>query len=147
MLSAQFGSALAPELFDVSVGAVVTEPDLPEPKSPTLFVTHVAEWSGHNYTTTRPRGSFIGVTFNFDATFVIPGDSKPYKFKAEIFRHAATHVLAKPNEPLPAKRRSIVVTAAPTSVTNITGFFHWWSGLSFLKLSTIAGLTMAGSSK
>jgi hypothetical protein len=40
---------------------------------------------------------------------------------------------------------SIVVTAAPTSVTNITGFFHMCTGLSFLKLSTIAGMTIAGS--
>ena len=43
------------------------------------------------------------------------------------------------------KNRSTVVTAAPTSVTNITGFFPMWTGLSFLKLSTIAGMTISGS--
>ncbi|HVJ92204.1 MAG TPA: hypothetical protein VM580_20530, partial [Labilithrix sp.] len=99
-LSSQFGSGLPPELFEVALGPVVAEPELPEPKSPTLFITHVPEWSGHNYTTTRPRGSYIGLTFNFEAIFVIPGDPKPYRFKSEIFRHAATHVLARPNEPL-----------------------------------------------
>lgn len=100
-LVAQFGSRLAPELFDVSVGALVTEPELPEPKVPTLFITHVAEWSGHNYTSHRPRGSYIGVHFHFEALFVIPGDPKPYKFKNEIFKHAATQVLNNPDEPVP----------------------------------------------
>ncbi|MBX3226813.1 MAG: hypothetical protein KIT84_38660 [Labilithrix sp.] len=92
-LAAQFDAGLAPELFEVTMGSVVTEPELPEPKVPTLFITHSAEWSGHNYTSSRPRGSYVGLNFNMDASFVIPGDAKPYKFKAEIFRHAATHVL------------------------------------------------------
>lgn len=67
---------------------------------PTLFITHVAEWSGHNYTANRPRGSYIGVQFGFEATFVIPGDPKPWKYKQEIFKHAATHVLNNPDEPM-----------------------------------------------
>jgi hypothetical protein len=99
-LVSQFSSGLAPELFEVAMGPIVTEPDLPEPKAPTLFVTHVAEWSGHNYTSSRPRGSYIGVQFNFEATFVIPGDAKPYKLKAEVFKHAATYVLNNPDEPM-----------------------------------------------
>ncbi len=99
-LVTQFGSGLAAELFELGVGPVVTDADLPEPKEPTLFVTHVAEWSGHNYTSTRPRGSYIGVQFNFEATFVIPGDAKPWKFSTQIFKHAATHVLNNPDEPM-----------------------------------------------
>lgn len=99
-LATQFDGGLAAELFEVAVGPIVTEADLPEPKAPTLFVTHVAEWSGHNYTSNRPRGSYIGVQFHFDASFVIPGEPKPYKFKAEIFKHAATHVLNNPDEPM-----------------------------------------------
>jgi len=99
-LATQLDAGLAPELFDVGIGPVVTEPELPEPKTPTLFITHVAEWSGHNYTSSRPRGSYIGVQFNFEAAFVIPGDPKPWKFKAEIFKHAATHVLNNPDEPM-----------------------------------------------
>jgi hypothetical protein len=99
-LTTQFDQGLADELFDFAVGPIVTEADLPEPKEPTLFITHVAEWSGHNYTSTRPRGSYVGINFNFEAVFVIPGDPKPYKYKAEIFRHAATHVL-KDEEPTP----------------------------------------------
>ncbi len=99
LLSTQFDAGLADELFEVSVGPLVTDADLPEPKEPTLFVTHVAEWSGHNYTSTRPRGSYVGLNFTLEAAFVIPGDPKPYKFKAEIFRHAATHALRE-DEPM-----------------------------------------------
>ena len=50
-------------------------------------------------------------------------------------------------ESLVKSRSSVVSAAAPTSVTNITGFFHMWKGLSFLKLSMIAGMTIAGSNK
>lgn len=99
-LSTQFDAGLAAELFDVELGALVTDADLPEPKDPTLFITHVAEWSGHNYTSNRPRGSYVGLNFIFEAAFVIPGDAKPYRYKAEIFRHAATHVLHKEDEPM-----------------------------------------------
>jgi hypothetical protein len=98
-LVSQFGSGLAAELFEVATGPIVTDTDLPEPKEPTLFISHVAEWSGHNYTSNRPRGSYIGVQFNFEAAFVIPGDAKPYKFKTEVFKHAATYVLNDPLEP------------------------------------------------
>lgn len=100
LLASKLDAGLGAELFDFGVGPVVAEADLPEPKAPTLFITHVAEWSGHNYTSNRPRGSYIGVQFNFDSSFVIPGDSKPFKFKTEIFRHAATHVLNNPDEPM-----------------------------------------------
>jgi hypothetical protein len=99
LLKSQLDAGLAAELFEVNVGPIVTDADLPEPKDPTLFVVHQPEWSGHNYTSSRPRGSYIGMNFNFEASFVIPGDAKPYKFKAEIFRHAATHVL-KEDEPM-----------------------------------------------
>ncbi len=40
---------------------------------------------------------------------------------------------------------STVVTAAPTMVTNMTGFLIITAGFSFLKESTNAGATMAGS--
>ena len=47
----------------------------------------------------------------------------------------------------PPVKSSTVVTAAPTSVTNITGFFTMWRGLSFLNESPIAGTTIAGSKR
>jgi hypothetical protein len=101
-LATQLGSGLSPELFEVGVGPAVTDGDLPEPKAPTLFVTHQVEWSGHMYTSNRPRGSYVGLQFNVEASFVIPGDAKPYKMRAEIFKHAATYVLNEPgSSPLP----------------------------------------------
>jgi hypothetical protein len=42
-------------------------------------------------------------------------------------------------------KMSTVVIAAPTSVTNMTGFLTMWTGFSFLKDSPIAGMTMVGS--
>lgn len=99
-LAAQLGSGLSPELFDVQVGPVVTDADLPAPKVPTVFVTHQVEWSGHTYTSSRPRGSYVGLQFNIDGAFVIPADASPYKTRAEIFKHAATYVLNEPGSPM-----------------------------------------------
>lgn len=98
-IATQLHTGFAPELFDVNVGPIVTEADLPEPKEPTLYIVHREEWSGHTYTSTRPRGNYVGMSFEYDATFVIPGDPKPFKLKAEVFRHAATQVL-KEDEPM-----------------------------------------------
>lgn len=100
MLVVEFDAGLTDELFDVGLGPLVTSADLPEVKVPTLFITHVAEWSGHNYKTNRPRGSYVGINFGFEAAFVIPGDPRPFKFKADIFKHAATHVLNNLDEPI-----------------------------------------------
>ena len=52
-----------------------------------------------------------------------------------------------PSRSAVAKNRSSVVTAAPTSVTNITGFFTMWTGLSLRKLSKIAGTTISRSNR
>src|SRR6266850_1970188 len=46
-----------------------------------------------------------------------------------------------------AKNNSTVVTRAPTSVTNMTGFLIMWRGLSFLKLSQTAGTMISGSNR
>src|SRR6516225_7882130 len=55
----------------------------------------------------------------------------------------------KPATPAPAKLSrtvSTVVTAAPTSTTNITGFFIMVRGFSLRTESAMARLTMGGSS-
>ncbi len=98
-LVAQFAAGLPPELFAIATGALVTDADLPDPKVPTLFITHDPEWSGHNYSSSRPRGAYVGIQFKFDASFAIPGDARPYKLSAEIFKHAATYVLVEPGSP------------------------------------------------
>lgn len=103
ILTTQIQAGLTPELFEVGSGAngPADNDVLPEVKAPTLFVSHVAEWSGHTYNSNRPRGTFIGIQFNFDASFVIPGDAKPYKTTAQVFRHAALNVLHE-DDSLPA---------------------------------------------
>src|ERR1035438_6510094 len=54
----------------------------------------------------------------------------------------------KPATPAPVARsrtvRSVVITA-PTSTTNMTGFFIMWRGLSLTSASVMARLTMGGS--
>lgn len=91
ILSTRLDAGLSAELFDVTMGTSLG-PDaetLPDVKVPTLFITHAAEWSGHSYVSQKPRGSYVGVLFPFDATFVIPGDAKQVKLKAEVFKIAA----------------------------------------------------------
>jgi hypothetical protein len=90
-LTARFDAGLSPELLDVSMGAQIpAEADaLPEVTVPTLFITHTVEWSGHSYVSQKPRGSYVGVVFPFEALFVIPGDPKPLKTKADIMKQAA----------------------------------------------------------
>lgn len=99
-LTTQLDAGLSPELFEVVEGAVVADGDLPDVKVPTLFVSHGAEWSGHSYVATKPRGSYVGIVFPFEATFVIPGDAKPYKFKNDIMKYAALGVLKEADPPL-----------------------------------------------
>ncbi|MCL2778515.1 MAG: hypothetical protein FWD73_10965 [Polyangiaceae bacterium] len=91
ILASRFEKGLSEEIFDFLQGAVVpTDVEmLPEVKVPTLFVTHAAEWSGHTYTTQKPRGTYVSIIFPFDAQFVIPGGAKPLKFRSDVFRAAA----------------------------------------------------------
>jgi hypothetical protein len=99
LLTARLDGGLSSELFDVTTGALVPDGGpLPEVTVPTLFVTHRQEWSGHAYASTMPRGSYVGVTFFFDATFVIPGQVDKLNVKAEVLKGAALGVL-KDDEP------------------------------------------------
>ncbi len=100
-LAAELDRGFSPELFEVTVGASVPEGDLPEPKVPTLYVTHNEEWSGHNVSTQKPRGTFVGVIFNFDAAFALPGDATPFRFKNDILKFAPTAVLKEDDPALP----------------------------------------------
>jgi hypothetical protein len=101
-IAAALDEGFAPELFDIQMGAAVPmeAETLPDVTVPTLFISHSAEWSGHSTNSTRPRGVYVGLQFNNDATFVIPGE-KPWKFSQPIFKpYAATQVL-KDEDPLP----------------------------------------------
>jgi hypothetical protein len=94
-LATRFDAGLSPELFDVAMGPQVPADaeTLPDVKVPTLFITHSAEWSGHTYVSTKPRGSYVGITFPFEAVFVIPGDPKPIKLKGDVMKQAPLGLL------------------------------------------------------
>lgn len=80
-----FEAGLSPELFDLKLGAPVESGEvLPDVKVPTLFITDGVEWSGHSYVSKKPRGTYIGILFPFEADFVIPNDPKPLKIKIEV---------------------------------------------------------------
>lgn len=100
MLATRLDAGFSPELFDVEIGpSIPADADLPDPKVPTLFVTHTEEWSGHGFTATKPRGSYVGIIFVTDAAFMIPGDKQVVKLKTDQFKPAALAVL-KDEEPL-----------------------------------------------
>jgi len=95
LLATRFDAGLSPELFDVGMGAQVS-PDaetLPEVKVPTLFITYSADWSGNTAVSTKPRGSYVGVLFPFEASFVLPADAKPIKLKADTVKQPAIGLL------------------------------------------------------
>ena len=107
-LATRFDTGLSAELFEVLAGAPIG-PDvetLPEVKVPTLFIAHGAEWSGHSHVSQKPRGSYVGVTFPFEAIFVIPGDAKPIKLKAEIMKQPPLGLLREEDlQPGPAEEK------------------------------------------
>ena len=115
MLAAHLDSGLSAELFDVGMGGQIS-PDaetLPDVvKVPTLFITYSADWSGHSYVSTKPRGSYVGILFPFEAVFMIPGDQKPVKLKADIMKQAALGLLKEEDLlPGPAEERVYEVMA------------------------------------
>lgn len=102
LIAAHLDEGFSPELFEVTMGTPVpTESEgLPEVTVPTLFINHAAEWSGHSTNSGRPRGVFVGLQFNFEATFVIPGE-KPFKYNAPIFKPYAPVAVLKDEDPIP----------------------------------------------
>lgn len=101
-LATKLDAGLSPELFDVQVGAPVAPEaeSLPEVKVPTLFISHTAEWSGHQYVATRPRGAYVGISFPFEVAFVVPGDAKPFKLKVDVVKQPNIGRLRE-TEPMP----------------------------------------------
>jgi hypothetical protein len=123
MLAPKLDAGLSPELFDVGLGAQIPQDaeTLPDVKVPTLFITHTAEWSGHSYVSQRPRGSYIGVLFPFEAVFVIPGDAKPVKLKADVMKQAALGVLKDEENILPGPAEEKVYESMATDAYEAFG--------------------------
>ena len=62
--------------------------DDPFPKvtAPTLFLVHGADWSGHTYTSRKPRVTIVGLNFGFDAVLVLPQDRRTFKTKHDVWK-------------------------------------------------------------
>ena len=85
---ARFGEAFPPDVLAFRMGEPLVDPEAPLPNVtvPTLFVVHTAQVSGASYLSNSPRGVFVGLGMGFEATFRIPDDTKPFKFKWSVWR-------------------------------------------------------------
>lgn len=90
-LVAGLTSLFDPEL--VTVVASAAEPDtarfedpLPAVTVPTLFVLHGADWSGHTYTSRKPRATIMGLTFHFEGALVLPSGARKYAAKDKVWK-------------------------------------------------------------
>jgi hypothetical protein len=87
-IQSRFAEAFPPEILAFTVGAPIDDPEaaLPAATVPTLFVEHAADWTGGQATSSSPRGVFIGLGFNFHASFTLPDDPKPRAYKTTIYK-------------------------------------------------------------
>lgn len=91
LMSEKLGSAFDPELVRVTESAAEAdsgkaEDPFPKVTVPTLFLVHGGDWSGHTYTSRKPRVTIVGINFAFDAVLVLPADKRTFKTKHEIFK-------------------------------------------------------------
>jgi hypothetical protein len=101
----RFSEAFPKDILSMQVGEEVAEAEgaLPAVTSPTLFIEHGVEWAGGVSTSTNPRGVFIGAGMMFDASFRLPTDAKPRRFKMADWRAPDVSALkgeARPEEKL-----------------------------------------------
>ncbi|MGC4066758.1 MAG: hypothetical protein QM784_19405 [Polyangiaceae bacterium] len=54
--------------------------ELPDVERPTWLITHRIDFSGP-FTSTAPRGAFVGVGFTFKSTLLVPKDPNPLTFQ------------------------------------------------------------------
>lgn len=80
-VTARFAEAFPADVLTVELGDPIDDPEaaLPPANVPTIFVVHQVEWGGGLQKNDNPRGVFVSVGEQFDATVAVPGDSKPYK--------------------------------------------------------------------
>ena len=78
----RLSNAFADDILRFEMGPPLPEdaPDPPKMSVPTLVISHRSNMSGV-FLTRRPRGAFVGVGMQFEASFLIPGDDAPLEFK------------------------------------------------------------------
>lgn len=119
----RFDKGISEELFEYALGAEVVD-DAPV-TVPTLRITYLPEWSTHTYVSKNPRGSFVGIIFQFEVEFLIPGDAAIFKWKNDIFKGAALGVL-KENEPIGQEEKVYEAMAQEAYKTFLTRLFALW---------------------
>jgi hypothetical protein len=87
-LASRFNQAFAPEILNITPGPSLDDPEaaFPPPVAPTLFIEDGADWTGGQATSTNPRGVFLSIGFQFNASFQIPDDPKPRPFKTTVYK-------------------------------------------------------------
>ncbi len=87
----KLASAFDPELVVVAPSSAdadsgKAEEPFPKVTVPTLFVVHGGDWSGHTYTSRKPRVTIVGLNFSFEAVLVLPADKRTLKTKHDVFK-------------------------------------------------------------
>jgi len=82
VLMERFSSVFPKDMLVFQLGEPLADDgtDRPKVSCPTLLVTHRLDMSGP-FTSTKPRGAFVGVGLSFKATFLIPEDNTPLLFQ------------------------------------------------------------------
>jgi hypothetical protein len=97
----RLSKAFSPEL--IAFKAAGDGPDASQPTPaftvPTLLITHQDEWSTLTWDSKLPRGEFVGINYNFEAEFFIPGDAKTYKWKLMVAKGAQGALNTVKDEP------------------------------------------------
>jgi len=80
---ARFAEAFPADLLALQVGEAVADPAAPLPPVtvPTLFIEHTTEWGGIVITSDAPRGVWAGIGVVGEASFRLPDDTKPMRYK------------------------------------------------------------------
>ena len=98
----RFSSTFSAEILAFAASAVLPEdaPDPPTVLVPTLAIAYGEDWSGAAFASNKaPRGIFVGVSYSFDAVFVIPSDKQPLRIKLVSVQAVPTAMLKDWNQP------------------------------------------------
>ena len=86
-LAKRLGDLIGPAVFAFQEGARLDDADgtFPKVDVPTLFIAYDEDWQ-HRFdgSITKPRGVWVALTFDFEATFALPGDAQSLPFKTTV---------------------------------------------------------------
>jgi hypothetical protein len=74
--------------------------DIPPVNAPTLLVTHRLDMSGP-FTSTKPRGAFVGLGFAFKVALIIPSDNHPLVYQQSFWMPPHLRKIEEEHKSLP----------------------------------------------